>query len=185
VFLIVGLGNPGSEYAKNRHNIGFMAVDVIAENFKFSNFSHKFSGLFAQGNIGEHKVLLLKPQTFMNRSGASVLAAAQFYKILPEKIIVLHDELDLPINKLRVKQAGSNGGHNGLKDIDRLLGVNYWRVRIGIDRPLHKEQVTGHVLGNFTSDELAVQEPLLERIAKFIPDLLDGDANRFMTKISG
>ena len=150
MFLLVGLGNPGPEYALTRHNIGFMAVDVLAAAARFTS---KFHGETATLSIEDEKVILLKPMTFMNLSGKSVQAAMAFYKIPPENVIVLHDELDLPLGKIRIKQGGGANGHNGLKDIDQMVGPDYWRIRLGIGHPGMKEQVHGHVLSRFTKDE--------------------------------
>ena len=151
-FMLVGLGNPGSQYENNRHNIGFMAVDEIVRRHRFSAWRKKFDGLICDTVIDDAKIYALKPQTFMNLSGNAVQAMAAFYKIRPENIIIFYDELDLAPGKLRVKQGGGANGHNGLKSIDAHLGKNYWRVRMGIGRPEDKERVTGYVLGNFAKD---------------------------------
>ncbi len=158
MFLLVGLGNPGAEYALTRHNIGFMAIDALAGA---ANFSSKFHGETASLTIEGEKVLLLKPMTYMNNSGRSVQAAAAFYKIPPEHIIVLHDELDLPLGKIRIKQGGGANGHNGLKDIDLVVGPDYWRIRLGIGHPGVKEQVHDHVLSRFSAAEMKEVEKLL------------------------
>ncbi len=185
MLLLVGLGNPGAGYSANRHNIGFMLVDRIAADYDFPAFSGKFSGLVARGRIGQHEIMLLKPQNFMNNSGASVQATASFYKIPPEKIIVIHDELDLPTGKIRIKKGGGNGGHNGLKSIDAAIGADYWRVRIGIDHPGIKEKVISHVLSDFYPEELEIQEKLLASVSKNLPLWLDsGDANRLVTAVA-
>jgi PTH1 family peptidyl-tRNA hydrolase len=165
MWLVVGLGNPGSDYALTRHNIGFMAVDALAGPERFTS---KFHGESASRSIEGEKVILLKPMTFMNLSGKSVQAAMAFYKIPPEHIIVLHDELDLPLGKIRIKQGGGANGHNGLKDIDQMIGPNYWRIRLGIGHPGMKEQVHSHVLSRFTADEMAEVEKILTALsAKF------------------
>ena len=135
MFLIVGLGNPGAEYAATRHNIGFMTADYLHEKYNFSPFKSKFDGLIAEGKINNEKVLLLKPQTFMNLSGNSVVKAANFYKILPQNVIVIHDDMDLPVGKLKAKIGGGAGGHNGLKSIDAAITPNYNRIRIGVCHP--------------------------------------------------
>lgn len=166
-WLIAGLGNPGPDYALTRHNIGFMAVDHLAGGGV--NFSKKFDGLVLQTEITGEKCILLKPQTYMNLSGRSVQAAAAFYKIPPERIIVLHDELDLPLGKIRIKQGGGANGHNGLKDIDEKLGVNYWRIRLGIGHPGTKEQVHGHVLSKFSAEEMQAVEKLLTPLVEKFP----------------
>ena len=148
--LWVGLGNPEPGMARNRHNIGFMAVDVIAIRHGFGPWRQRFKGLVAEGMVGQHKVLALKPQTYMNVSGESVQAAAAFYKLAPEAITAFHDELDLVPGKVRVKRGGGAAGHNGLRSMDRMLGTpDYWRVRLGIGHPGEKERVLGHVLSDF------------------------------------
>lgn len=165
MWLIVGLGNPGAEYAATRHNIGFLAVDVLAENLRAPNYSSKFQGECAQATLGDEKIILLKPQTYMNNSGRSVQAAAAFFKIAPENIIVLHDELDLSLGKLRIKRGGGANGHNGLRDIDACLGQDYWRIRLGIGHPGTKEQVHSHVLTRFSVEEVAEVEKILNALS--------------------
>lgn len=162
MWLIAGLGNPGPEYAQTRHNIGFMAVDALAGA---GSFSSKFHGETATLSIEGEKVVLLKPMTFMNLSGKSVQAAMAFYKIPPANVIVLHDELDLPLGKIRIKLGGGANGHNGLKDIDQMVGPNYWRIRLGIGHPGMKEQVHGHVLSRFTSEERTVVDQVNKTLA--------------------
>jgi peptidyl-tRNA hydrolase, PTH1 family len=181
--LLVGLGNPGSQYEGNRHNIGFMALDAIARANGITQFRTKHGGLLAEGSIGGEKVLLLKPQTFMNRSGDSVQQVAQFYKIPPADIIVLYDELDLAAGKVRVKVGGGNGGHNGLRSIDPQIGLDYKRVRLGIGHP-GKEFVTHHVLGDFAKADRLWVEPLLEAIGQHAGMLLKGDDSGFMNKLA-
>ena len=181
--LIVGLGNPGGQYEGNRHNIGFMALDAIARQHGVTQFRSKHGGMLAEGNIGGEKVILLKPQTFMNRSGDSVQQVAQFYKIAPSDIIVLYDELDLVAGKVRVKIGGGNGGHNGLRSIDPQIGLDYKRVRLGIGHP-GKEFVTHHVLGDFAKADQAWLEPLLDAVGKHIDLLIKGDDNGFMNKLA-
>ena len=163
--LLVGLGNPGDKYRRNRHNIGFLAVEEIASRHGFPPFREKFKGLIGEGTIGGEKVLILKPQTFMNSSGESIEAAAQFYKIPPEDITVVYDELDLVPGKARIKVGGGNGGHNGLRSIDPRLGTNYRRVRLGIGHPGHKDAVMPWVLGDFSKADLVWLEPLLGTLA--------------------
>ena len=181
--LLVGLGNPGSQYEGNRHNIGFMALDAIARAHSITQFRSKHGGLLAEGNIGGEKVILLKPQTFMNRSGDSVQQVAQFYKIAPADIIVLYDELDLAPGKVRVKVGGGNGGHNGLRSIDPQIGTGYKRVRLGIGHP-GKEFVTHHVLGDFAKADSDWVTPLLDAVGKHAGMLLAGDDNGFMNKLA-
>lgn len=184
MFLLVGLGNPGKSYLHNRHNIGFMAVDVLNASYRLQEEGKKFSGLLSKGMIGPHSVLSLKPQTFMNRSGESVQAAAAFYKIPPTRIVVFHDELDLAYGKVRIKQAGGNGGHNGLKDIDDKLGPGYWRVRLGIGRPEHKGEVTSYVLGDFGEREKPLLQAMLDAVNKHIGEMLAGHPEKMASHIA-
>lgn len=181
--LLVGLGNPGSQYEGNRHNIGFMALDAIARAHGIGPFRAKHAGLIAEGTIAGEKVLLLKPQTFMNRSGDSVQQVAKFFKIAPADIIVLYDELDLAPGKVRVKIGGGNGGHNGLRSIDPQIGLDYKRVRLGIGHP-GKEFVTPHVLGDFAKADKAWLDPLLDGIGQHAALLLTGDDSGFMNKLA-
>lgn len=181
--LLVGLGNPGNQYEGNRHNIGFMAIDAIAREHGIGQFRSKHAGLLAEGTIAGEKVMLLKPQTFMNRSGDSVQQAAKFFKIEPSDIIVFYDELDLAPGKVRVKIGGGNGGHNGLRSIDPQIGLDYKRVRLGIGHP-GKEFVTPHVLGDFAKADKSWLDPLLDGIGKHIALLLKGDDSGFMNKLA-
>jgi peptidyl-tRNA hydrolase, PTH1 family len=157
MLLVVGLGNPGPDYALTRHNIGFMAVDALAGAERFTS---KFHGETASRSIEGEKVILLKPMTYMNNSGRAVQAAMAFYKIPPAQVIVLHDELDIGLGKIRIKRGGGANGHNGIKDIDQCIGPDYWRIRLGIGHPGMKEQVHGYVLSRFTTDELTQVEKL-------------------------
>jgi len=183
--LVVGLGNPGARYARNRHNIGFMAADAIAQRWGFAGFRSRFKGELAEGQIAGDKRLLLKPQTFMNDSGEAVLAAASFYRIDPAAILVIHDELDLAPGKVRVKQGGGSAGHNGLRSIDAHLGTNYWRLRLGIGHPGVRELVLPYVLQNFPAEELRLWvAPLVETVADTIALLLLGDAPSFMSEVA-
>ncbi len=163
MYLIVGLGNPGAKYEKNRHNVGFMVVDRLIDRLSPTPISKKeFKGELYKSQ----DILLLKPSTFMNLSGQSVLAVKNFYKIPLEHIIVIHDDLDLPLGALRFKKGGSSGGHNGLKSIDALVGSEYLRVRFGIGRPERKEQVISYVLSDFTPEELECTLPVLDKAAE-------------------
>ena len=183
--LLVGLGNPGSRYARNRHNVGFMAVDAIAHRHGVPGFRSRFKGELAEASIGGERVLLLKPQTFMNASGESVGAAARFFKILPEDVIAIHDEIDLRPGKLRVKRGGGSAGHNGLRSIDAEIGPDYWRVRIGVGHPGIKELVQPYVLQNFPSEELTGWvEPLLGAVADTTPLLISGAPDAFMSEVA-
>jgi peptidyl-tRNA hydrolase, PTH1 family len=183
--LIVGLGNPGVRYARNRHNIGFMTAEAIARRYGFPAFRSRFKGELSEGVIAGERRLLLRPQTFMNVSGESVLAAMSFYKIPPGEIAVIHDELDLRPGKLRVKRGGGSAGHNGLRSIDAMIGPDYWRVRIGIGHPGIKELVHPYVLQNFTQDEMqGWVEKLVEAVAETMPLLLDGAPDAFMSEVA-
>jgi PTH1 family peptidyl-tRNA hydrolase len=183
--LVVGLGNPGSRYAGTRHNIGFMAVDAIARRHGFAAFRNRFKGVVAEGVIAGERRLLLKPQTFMNLSGESALAAAQFYKIPLAEIVVIHDDIDLRPGKLRVKRGGGSAGHNGLRSLDALLGADYWRVRIGVGHPGIRELVEPYVLQNFPADEIAEWvAPLLDAVADTIGLLLAGTPEAFMSEVA-
>lgn len=184
VKLIVGLGNPGKQYEKTRHNIGFMAIDKLADDYGFPPFREKFSGLISEYKIGDYKTLLLKPQTFMNNSGVSVQQVKSFYKLAMEDIIVMHDELDLALAKIRVKTGGGNAGHNGLRSIDASMGANYVRVRMGIDKPEIKDQVLAYVLGKFTNAEMREVEKLNEEMSDNVEDLLVGRFTDFASKIA-
>lgn len=184
MWLFVGLGNPGDKYQGNRHNIGFMAVDEIVRRHNFSGWTKKFQGEIASGSFGGAKALCLKPQTFMNLSGQSVQAAAAFYKIAPENIVVFYDELDLIPGKVRVRKAGGSGGHNGIRSIDEHLGQDYWRVRIGIGHPGDKDMVSPYVLGDFAKADRAWIEKLLPEIAEQAPLLTEGKSELFMTRVA-
>ena len=183
--LVVGLGNPGARYARNRHNIGFMAVDAIAKRHGFPGFRNRFKGEVTEGPIGGERRLLLKPQTFMNDSGEAVAEMARFFKILPSEVVVIHDEIDLRPGKLRVKLGGGNAGHRGLRSIDALLGPDYWRVRIGVGHPGVKELVQPYVLQNFPGEEVTLWvEPLLAATAETIGLLLSATPDAFMSEVA-
>ena len=183
--IFAGLGNPGAAHALQRHNIGFMAVDAIAERHPFAPWKTRFQGLASEGRIGDHKVTLLKPATFMNDSGRSVGEAMRFFKLDPaQALTVFYDELDLEPFKVRVKHGGGAAGHNGIRSIDAHLGPDYRRVRIGIGHPGHKDRVTGHVLGNFARAEMDPLADVLGAIAAEAPWLLAGDEARFMSEIA-
>ena len=183
--LIVGLGNPGSRYARNRHNVGFMAAGAIARRWGFAAPRSRFKGELAEGTIAGDRRLLLCPQTFMNASGESVLSAMSFYKIAPGEIVVIHDEIDLKPGKLRVKRGGGSAGHNGLRSIDAMIGPDYWRIRIGVGHPGIKELVQPYVLQNFDADELRQWvAPLVEAVAETLPFLLDGRPDAFMSEVA-
>lgn len=184
MLLWVGLGNPGPEHAKQRHNIGFMALDAIQRRHGFSPWRSKFKGDLAEGSLAGRKILLLKPQTYMNLSGDAVKSASAFHKIDAGAITAWHDELDLAPGKLRVKQGGGTAGHNGLRDMQRALGTpDFGRVRLGIGHPGHKDRVSGHVLGNFAKDEGWVS-PMLDALADASPLFAEGKAAEFMTRVA-
>ena len=182
--LLVGLGNPGPGYAYHRHNIGFLALDDVAERYRLPPFRAKFQGLIADGRVGEHRVLALKPQTYMNESGRSVGEVLRFYKLDPADVVVVYDELDLMPGKCRVKRGGGAGGHNGIRSIDSHIGADYWRVRLGIGHPGHKDRVSGYVLHDFASSDEDWLDPLLEAVATRMPLLLSGAPDKFMSKVA-
>lgn len=183
--LLVGLGNPGAQYALHRHNIGFMAADAIAEVHRFEPWRVRFQGLAAEGRIGGIKLLLLKPMTWMNESGRSVGEAMRFYKLTPADVTVFYDELDLAPGKVRVKVGGGTAGHNGIRSTVAHIGEEFRRVRLGIGHPGHKDRVTGHVLGNFARAELDGWVPdVLGAVAAEVEWLLKGDDARFMNDVA-
>ena len=183
--ILAGLGNPGAQYALHRHNVGFMAIDAIAECWNIGPFKPRFQGMAAEGRIGPAKVLLLKPATFMNESGHSVAEAVRFYKRDPgEALTVFYDELDLAPFKVKVKVGGGTAGHNGLRSTETHIGNAYRRVRIGIGHPGHKDRVTGHVLGNYVKAELDPLADMLGAIAGEAGWLAAGDDPRFMSEIA-
>ncbi len=177
MYLIVGLGNPGTEYRFHRHNVGFLMVDILHQAYGTSDFQkNKWQGLMAEASINGQKVLFLKPQTYMNLSGPAVSGSANFYKIPLDRIIVIHDDLDIPPADIRIKKGGGNGGHNGLKSIDAHLGKDYWRVRIGIGHPGIKEMVSGYVLSNLPQKELPLYDELFFQIQENFSYLLNETA---------
>jgi PTH1 family peptidyl-tRNA hydrolase len=182
--LLVGLGNPGQEYALNRHNVGFMAVDAIAAAHVYPAWRKRFSGLAAEGRLGREPVMLFKPQTFMNESGRAVGEAARFYKLELGDIVVFHDELDLAPGKVRVKIGGGVAGHNGLKSLSAHIGNDYVRVRIGIGHPGRKDRVSGYVLHDFSKADHDWLEPLLGAIAEHAPYLAEGAIDKFQSRVA-
>ena len=182
--LFVGLGNPGAKYAHHRHNIGFMALDRIAEDHSFSPWRSKFQGQIAEGRLGGEKVLLLKPETFMNLSGQSVGEAMRFYKLTAADVTVFHDEIDLAPGKLRVKQSGGHAGHNGLRSLHGHIGDGYGRVRMGVGHPGHKDRVPGYVLHDFARADEGWLEDVLRGVSKGAPELAAGDTGRFMNAVA-
>jgi PTH1 family peptidyl-tRNA hydrolase len=182
MILLVGLGNPGGKYAKNRHNIGFMALDTIVRRHSFGPWRSKFSGQMCEGTIDGIKVLALMPETYMNESGRSVSAAARFYKVEPENIIVMHDELDIAFTKIKIKTGGGHGGHNGLRSIDAHIGKNYKRLRLGIGHPGDKAKVHNHVLGDFAKAETAELDKMLDCVAHLVGLVCESNDTDFMNR---
>jgi len=184
MLIIAGLGNPGGKYAGNRHNIGFMAVDAIHRRHSFSPWSRKFRAEIAEGELGGEKVLLIKPQTFMNLSGEAVGEAMRFYKLQPADLVAIYDELDLPAGKARLKTGGGHGGHNGIKSLDAHCGKEYRRLRLGIGHPGIREMVQNHVLGDFAKADKAWLEPLLDTLADNADMLVRNEDSQLMNKIA-
>ena len=182
--LFVGLGNPGKKYTNNRHNIGFMALNQIANDHSFSPWKNKFQGQITDGKLGDEKVILLKPETFMNLSGQSVSETIKFYKIKIEDIIVFHDELDLAPAKLRVKISGGHAGHNGLRSIHQHIGADYHRVRMGVGHPGHKDRVANYVLSDFAKSDQNWLQDLLFGISDGAIYLANNDAGKFMNAVA-
>ncbi len=184
MLIIAGLGNPGAKYAGNRHNIGFMAVDAIHRRHSFSPWSKKFKAEISEGELAGEKVLLIKPQTFMNLSGEAVGEAMRFYKLQPSDLVAIYDELDLPAGKARLKTGGGHGGHNGIKSLDAHCGREYRRLRLGIGHPGVKDLVHNHVLGDFAKAEQAWLEPLLDTLADNAEMLVRNEDSQLMNKIA-
>jgi peptidyl-tRNA hydrolase, PTH1 family len=182
--LWVGLGNPGTQYAMHRHNVGFMALDAIAAQHDFDPEAKKFKGLLREGRIGSQRILLLKPQTYMNESGQSVRAALDFYKLGVTAITAFYDELDLLPMKVKVKRGGGAAGHNGIRSMIAHVGDDFRRVRLGIGHPGHKDRVTGYVLGNYAKSELESLSDMLGAVAAEARWLADGDDARFLTDLA-
>lgn len=183
MLLFVGLGNPGTQYALNRHNIGFMAVDAIASRHRFSPWRRKFQGVIAEGILGGAKVIALKPGTYMNESGRSVGEAMRFFQSESSDIYVFHDEIDLMAGKVRVKTGGGTAGHNGIRSIDAHIGSGFHRVRLGIGHPGERHRVHGHVLGDFAKSDREWLEPLLDAVAEHADLLATGGEASFQNKI--
>ena len=185
MFCIIGLGNPGRDYENNRHNIGFMAVDEIVRRYGVGSEQKKYKSIYNEAKIGDHKIHILKPQTYMNRSGIAAAELCSFYKIKPENVIVLHDELDIAPFSIKMKQGGGAAGHNGLKSLDSHIGKNYHRVRIGIGHPGDKDLVHDWVLGNFKKTDASNIEYICDEIAIKLPLFFEENPNEFKIKISG
>ncbi|WNO53344.1 aminoacyl-tRNA hydrolase [Stakelama saccharophila] len=182
--LWAGLGNPGPRHAMQRHNVGFMAADAIAEIHDFPAPKQQFQGWVQEGRIGGEKIVLLKPATFMNESGRSIGAAMRFYKLEPDDVTVFHDELDLAPFKVKVKTGGGNAGHNGLRSTQAHIGADFRRVRLGIGHPGHKERVHGYVLGNYAKAEIEDLSDMLGAVAAEAGWLANGDDARFMNEVA-
>ena len=182
--LIVGLGNPGAQYAGHRHNVGFMAAGTIARRHGFSSPREKFHGLIAEGNLAGDKAVILAPQTHMNDSGRAVQAAVQFYKLDLNDVVVLYDEIDLVFGKVRVKKGGGAGGHNGIRSLDAHVGPDYWRVRIGVNHPGQKDLVKHYVLHDFDAEEKPEVEKIITAISDNFPLLYERGHEHFMTKVA-
>ena len=184
MLVFVGLGNPGPKYENNRHNIGFMAVDEIVRRHSFGAWRAKFKGQVAEGFLSGEKVLCLKPATFMNESGRAVADVVNFYKLDVADVTVLYDDLDLPLGKVRVKQGGGHGGHNGLRSIDAYVGNDFERIRLGIGHPGDKNRVHGHVLSDFAKAEWPEAEKVLDAVAENAGSLAAGRPDQFMNRVS-
>ncbi len=184
MWLLVGLGNPGDKYKNNRHNVGFLTVDALVSAYNFSGPKSKFQAHIFDGNINGEKALILKPQTYMNNSGEAIRAAATFYKIPAEKIIVFYDELDLSAGKIKAKKAGGAAGHNGIKSLYAHCGKEMWKIRIGIGHPGNKDAVHSYVLGDFYKKDEPWLDALYKSIAKHIPLMLENEIDKAMSKIN-
>lgn len=182
--LVVGLGNPGPDYARNRHNIGFMAADDIVRRHAFGPWRKRFQGEIAEGQLLGGKVIVLKPATFMNLSGQAVIAALGFYKVPPKRVIVIHDELALPAGKIHCKLGGGHAGHNGIRNIDAHIGPDYHRIRIGIGHPGDRSEVSNHVLHDFAKADRDWLEPTIEAISTALPVLMEKDCAAFLNEIN-
>ena len=183
-FLLIGLGNDGDRYLGTRHNVGFAVIDAVAHEYCAPSFSSKFKGRVAAIKIAQHEILLLKPSTYMNLSGESVVAAASFYKIPADNIIVIHDDIDLDCGRLKLKIGGGHGGHNGLKSVDQYIGTDYWRLRIGISRH-ERQEVSDYVLSPFTKEQKDIIESVIAGIVKNVPILLSEQKEQFIQSIKG
>ena len=182
--LFVGLGNPGSDYTNNRHNIGFMAVDEIVRRHSFAPFRSKFQGQICEGTIAEQKILVLKPTTYMNESGKAIKAAMTFYKLPIDDIIVFHDEMDLAAGKIRMKKGGGHAGHNGIRSIQNHIGSDFKRVRLGVGHPGDREKVISHVLNDFSKVDQQWLDKIIEAIGENVGLLIKDEEGNFMSKVS-
>ncbi len=184
MLLLVGLGNPGPKHAQNRHNIGFLAVEEIVRRHGFGPWRARFQGLVSEGRMGTEKVLVLKPETYMNESGRAVGEALRFFKLEPDEVFVFYDEIDLAPAKLRVKLGGGTAGHNGLRSLNAHIGPDFWRIRMGVGHPGRKELVHRHVLSDFSKAEWPAMEKLIDAVAAELPKLLSGDDGGFMSRVA-
>ncbi|MCU7611219.1 aminoacyl-tRNA hydrolase [Anaplasma capra] len=180
MLLLVGLGNPGKQYEHTRHNVGFVVADAVARDFNFPEFSSKYDALVSVGDAGPHRVMIMKPMTFMNGSGVAILKAVSMHKIPPEHITVFHDDADLCLGDVRVKQGGGNAGHNGLRSIDAAIGCEYWRVRLGVGRP-DIGGLSSYVLSDFEDFDAVKQ--VAHKISANLTNLLDGNISEFISKL--
>lgn len=184
MFLIVGLGNPGREYENTRHNIGFAAIDIIAEKYNIDVNRTKFKGEYGEGFINGNKVILLKPYTFMNLSGESVREAIDFYKLTEEEVLIIYDDISLEVGRLRIREKGSAGGHNGIKSIINHMGTDvFTRIKIGVGAP--KGDLVNHVLGKFSKEEANILKQTLDVVAKATEDIIANGAKDTMNKFNG
>lgn len=184
MLLLVGLGNPGPKYERNRHNIGFMAVDTIVRRHSFQQDRARFQSICAEGLIAGRKTLAMKPTTFMNESGRAVGEAVRFFKLDPSQVVVIHDEIDLALGKIKAKKGGGHAGHNGLRSITQHIGADFWRIRVGIGHPGEKERVHGHVLSDFAKADEPMVTRILDAICDAAPMIADEDFNGFMTRVA-
>ena len=184
MLLLVGLGNPSPNSSNNRHNVGFLIIDAINEKFKLSKQKPKFKGLLTTGKINEQKVFAIKPLTFMNSSGICIKELIEYFKINVKDVFVFHDDMDIDIGKVKVKFGGGNAGHNGIDSIDKNIGKNYSRIRIGIGRPKQNSTGTDHVLDNFSNDEKGNVEIVTKNIIESLSILINKDLDHFSSKIN-
>lgn len=182
--LMVGLGNPGAEYARQRHNFGFVLLERIVARYGFSGWHERMQGLISEGRHRGEKILALKPQTYMNRSGCSARAVARFFKLEAEQIVVFHDEIDLALGRVRIKNGGGTAGHRGLHSLDEHIGPNYWRVRLGIGRPGDRSLVRDYVLQSFAPAELEQLEKLCEACVAAWPLLMEDQHSCFLSRVA-
>lgn len=182
--LFVGLGNPGSGYANNRHNLGFVTVDALVDRYKFGSWRSKFQGLISEGRLGTDKVIVFKPMTFMNESGRSLKELITFHKTDLDDVLVFFDEIELAPGKVRVKKSGGHAGHNGIRSLISHIGVDFWRVRMGVGHPGNKDRVSGYVLQDFSKSDRKWVDALVKATVEAVPLLLEGDHNRFMTDVA-